>query len=189
MNLQYNYLQPEKLEFNSEENGKMTVSGYASVFDNIVSYGYAFEKGAFADSLKNGQPIRFLFNHNADEVIGKVLECYEDGKGLFFKAEFNAKIQRAAEVYSMLKNGDINGVSIGFVTVSEALKNGISYKTAVDLWEISIVTFPANDKALIQQVNAAKSSKPALTETDFVALRQSVQHLSNSFNEFMKNFC
>ena len=37
MNLQYNYLQPEKLEFNSEENSKMTVSGYASVFDNIVS--------------------------------------------------------------------------------------------------------------------------------------------------------
>lgn len=188
MKLEFNNFVAKDLELNAAEDGKMTVSGYASIFGNINSYGYTFDKGAFSGSLKDKE-IRFLFNHNHDFVIGKILDAFEDENGLFFKAEFLSGVQQAAEVYQMLKQGAINGVSIGFITISENSVNGIIHKTEVDLWEISIVTFPANDKATVQQVNAVKGSTETLTDDEIVALRQSVQQLSNSFNEFKKVFC
>ena len=188
MSMQYHNFVAEKLEFNAAENEEMTVSGYASIFGNLNSYGYTFDKGAFDNSLKNGG-VKFLFNHNADNVIGKILDAYETEKGLYFKAKFNNKIQLANEVYSMLKSGDLNGVSIGFITVSERVENGVLHKTNVDLWEISIVTFPANDKATVQQVNAANSSTETLTDDKIVALHNSVQQLSKSLNDLDKFFC
>lgn len=188
MKLEFNNFVAKDLELNAVDDGKMTVSGYASIFGNLNSYGYTFDKGAFSGSLKDKE-IRFLFNHNHDWVIGKILDAYEDDKGLFFKAEFNSGVQLSREVYSMLKNGDINGVSIGFITISENSVNGIIHKTEIDLWEISIVTFPANDKAIVQQVNAAKGSNETLTDDEIVALYNSVQQLSKSVNDLDKFFC
>ena len=130
-----------------------------------------------------------MFNHNHDFVIGKILDAYEDENGLFFKAEFNSGVQLSREVYSMLKNGDINGVSIGFITINENSVNGVIHKTEVDLWEISIVTFPANDKATVQQVNAVNGSTETLTDDKIVALHNSVQQLSKSVKDLDKFFC
>lgn len=188
MKLEFNNFVAKDLELNAADDGKMTVSGYASIFGNLNSYGYTFDKGAFSGSLKDKE-IRFLFNHNHDFVIGKILDAYEDDKGLFFIAEFNSGVTLSREVYAMLKQGDINGVSIGFITISENSVNGIIHKTEVDLWEISIVTFPANDKATVQQVNAAKGSTETLTDDEIVALHKSVQQLSKSVKDLQKVFC
>lgn len=188
MKLEFNNFVAKDLELNAAEDGKMTVSGYASIFGNLNSYGYTFDKGAFSGSLKD-KKIRFLFNHNHDFVIGKILDAYEDDKGLYFVAEFNGNVALAREVYSMLKQGDIDGVSIGFITISENSVNGVIHKTEVDLWEISIVTFPANDKATVQQVNAANSSTETLTDDKIVALHNSVQQLSKSLKDLDKFFC
>ena len=89
----------------------------------------------------------------------------------------------------MLKQGAINGVSIGFITISETAVNGVIHKTEVDLWEISIVTFPANDKATVQQVNAVNSSTETLTDDEIVALYNSAQQLSKSVKDLQKVFC
>ena len=188
MKLEFNNFVAKDLELNAADDGKMTVSGYASIFGNLNSYGYTFDKGAFSGSLKDKE-IRFLFNHNHDFVIGKILDAFEDEKGLFFKAEFLSGVQQSVEVYQMLKQGAINGVSIGFITISENSVNGVIHKTEVDLWEISIVTFPANDKATVQQVNAANSSTETLTDDEIVALHNSVQQLSKSVKDLQKVFC
>ena len=188
MKLEFNNFVADNLELNAAEDGKMTVSGYASIFGNLNSYGYTFDKGAFSGSLKDKE-IRFLFNHNHDFVIGKILEAHEDENGLFFKAEFLSGVQQSVEVYQMLKQGAINGVSIGFITISENSVNGIIHKTEVDLWEISIVTFPANDKATVQQVNAVKGSTETLTDEQIVALNNSVQQLSKSVKDLQGFFC
>ena len=188
MKLEFNNFVSENLELNAADDSKMTVSGYASIFGNLNSYGYTFDKGAFSGSLKDKE-IRFLFNHNHDFVIGKILDAFEDENGLFFKAEFLSGVQQSVEVYQMLKQGAINGVSIGFVTISENSVNGIIHKTKVDLWEISIVTFPANDKATVQQVNTANDSTETLTDVKIVALHNSVQQLSKSVKDLYKFFC
>ena len=187
MKLEFNNFVSENLELNAADDGKMTVSGYASIFGNLNSYGYTFDKGAFSGSLKDKE-IRFLFNHNHDWVIGKILDAHEDENGLFFKAEFLSGVQQSVEVYQMLKQGAINGVSIGFITLNENSVNGIIHKTEVDLWEISIVTFPANDKATVQQVNAANGSTETLTDDKIVALHNSVQQLSKSLKDLDKFF-
>lgn len=156
MKIKYHDMAIDGLELHAAEDGKMTVSGYASVFGVVNSYNEIVDKGAFIDSLKN-KAVRFLFNHNSDAVIGKILECYEDDKGLYFVAEFNGNIALAKEVYSMLKEDNINGVSIGFMTLVESYIENIRHIVKVDLWEISIVTFPANEQATVEEVRSFNS--------------------------------
>lgn len=145
----------ERLDFkidNLETNAdgeRLIIKGYASVFGNINSYGYTFDKGAFLNSIQRGG-VKFLFNHNPDEVLGGFLELKEDDYGLYFEAVCNAKVQKANEVHALVASGDLTGASIGFVTVKEATIDGILHKQDVDLWEISIVTFPANELATVE---------------------------------------
>ena len=88
----------ERLDFkinNLETNAdgdRLIIKGYASVFGNLNSYGYTFDKGAFTNSIQKGS-VKFLFNHNPDEVLGGFIELREDEYGLYFEAVCNAKVQ------------------------------------------------------------------------------------------------
>lgn len=169
----------DNLETNTDGE-RLIIKGYASVFGNINSYGYTFDKGAFTHSIQSGS-VKFLFNHNHDDVLGRIVVLREDDYGLYFEAQCNKDVQHAREVYSMVANGDLTGASIGFVTVSEAVVDGILHKKDVDLWEISVVTFPANELAKVEA-----NAKDAEMDCIFKAVND-LRFKINSLDKFFVN--
>jgi HK97 family phage prohead protease len=143
-----------------EESGKF--SGYGSIFGNVDSARDIVEPGAFAESLaehrRKGSRPKLLWQHNPDEPIGRWLDLAEDGKGLFVLGQLNMGVQRAREAHALLKEGDIDGLSIGYSVVAsepDAGKNVIRLKK-LWLYEISIVSMAANDRARVDDVKGAR---------------------------------
>ena len=130
--------------------------GYASTFGNVDRGGDVVEAGAFTKTLKKGvQKIRMLFQHDPHQPLGKWLEAGEDKKGLWVKGKLNLEVQRAREVLALMKDGAIDSMSIGFRTIKSAEGDGKQVwrkLLEIDLWEISLVTFPMNDKAVVRAV-------------------------------------
>lgn len=132
--------------------------GYGAVFANVDSVGDKVMPGAFAESLarhrREGTTVKMLWNHDSHEPIGIWEDLAEDGKGLRVKGRFILDIARAREVHSLTKHKAIGGLSIGFVTVEDKVEAGVRQLKRIDLWEVSPVTFPANDRARIDSVKS-----------------------------------
>jgi Escherichia/Staphylococcus phage prohead protease len=137
------------------------VEGYASLFGEIDQARDMVMPGAFADTLaKRGiRRIPMLFQHDPSEPVGVWTELREDHRGLFARGRLIPDVARARELLSLLKAGAIDGLSIGFRTVKGRLdgKTRIRRLYAVDLWEISIVTFPLLAGARVRAVKQATS--------------------------------
>jgi HK97 family phage prohead protease len=117
------------------------------------------QKGAFTKSLKNrpASKVKLLYQHKTDEPIGVFEDMYEDDKGLFVKGKLAMGTQKGREAYELLKIGALDGMSIGFRADPEKQgynenKRGTRTLKEVDLMEISLVTFPMNESALIETV-------------------------------------
>lgn len=130
--------------------------GYGSVFDVVDSYNERVAKGAFVRSIeeKGASGIALLWQHRGGEPIGVWEEMREDERGLFMRGNLNMDTQRGREAYALMKQGAIKGLSIGFMVrqSSEDRESGITTLTDIDLWEVSVVTFPANSAAQISAV-------------------------------------
>jgi len=137
------------------ENGKF--KGYASVFDVMDNHMDVVVKGAFINTLKTKKDIKLLWQHKADEPIGIFTEIREDEKGLYVEGQLLLDVQRANEAYALLKSGAIDGLSIGYSVKDYEIddETGIRILKEVDLWEISLVTFPANEAAGVVAVKSA----------------------------------
>jgi uncharacterized protein len=152
----------KKLVFESEikaENNKGIFTGYGSIFGNEDQGNDIMQKGAFTKSLMNRpvSKVKMLYQHKTDEPIGVFTEIYEDSKGLFVKGQLAMGTQRGREAYELLKMGALDGMSIGFRADPEKQgynenKRGVRTLKEVDLMEISLVTFPMNESALIETV-------------------------------------
>jgi len=132
-----------------EEEG--TFIGYAATFSKIPdSYGDIIDPGAFKKTLKaqKGQIVS-LFNHSIMEPIGKPTELAEDEKGLLVKAKLSLGVQRARETLSLMKDGVITQMSIGYNTIKETWIEGIRHLQEVKLYDCSPVVFAANTEAVI----------------------------------------
>ena len=132
-------------------------SGYGSVFNVLGAYNEVVVPGAFTDSLKTRQPA-LLWQHRSGEPIGVYTDVKEDTVGLHVEGKLALKTARGAEAYELLKMGALNGLSIGFMVRDESYDrvSGISTLKKLDLWEVSLVTFPANDAARVTDVKAAE---------------------------------
>ncbi len=132
-------------------------AGYASVFHVVDSQHDVIEPGAFRKSLSTReQPVQLLWQHQWAEPIGVVEALFEDARGLFVKGRLLMEVARAKEAYALLKAGVLKGLSIGY-NVQKARRDpdtGIRTLQEVELWEVSLVTFPANEAA---QVTVVKS--------------------------------
>jgi hypothetical protein len=141
-----------------EEDNKALFEGYGAVFGNIDAYGDVIVKGAFKKSLEkwknSGKKIPLLYQHNPSDIIGVITEAYEDDYGLYIKGEINLDTTKGKEVYSLMKQGALHGLSIGYETKQAKNEKGIRKLLEVELWEISIVTFPANELAEVVKVKA-----------------------------------
>lgn len=138
-----------------------TVEGYASLFGEIDQARDRVMPGAFAASLRQ-RPVRrvpMLFQHDPAEPVGVWLELREDHRGLYARGRLIPEVARGRELLSLLREGAIDGLSIGFRTVRGRIdqKTRVLSLLAVDLWEISIVTFPLLAGARVRAVKAANS--------------------------------
>ncbi|MHA1523010.1 MAG: HK97 family phage prohead protease [Alphaproteobacteria bacterium] len=120
--------------------------GYASVFGEIDSANDMVAPGAFRASLakRGAEHVKLLFQHDPKEVVGVWLSIVEDARGLKVRGQLLPQIARAAELLTLMRAGALDGLSIGFRTVKGRTdpKTGVRSLTQVDLWEISLVTFP-----------------------------------------------
>ena len=138
-----------------------TVEGYGSVFGVRDNYDDVIAKGAFVQSLKDhkaaGTMPAMLWQHDADKPIGVWTDMVEDEKGLRIKGQLAMETVKGKEAHALLKMGALNGLSIGFMSKEWAYDRDTEVRTptAIDLWEVSLVTFPANEKARITNVKSA----------------------------------
>ena len=130
--------------------------GYASLFGKKDHSGDIVMPGAFAQSLKRRSPqdVRMLFQHDAAEPVGTWLEMRETEKGLHVTGRLDCNVQRGRELLSLLDSKGLDGLSIGFKTVRARRDkaSGARLLTEIDLWEISLVTFPMLEGARVSQV-------------------------------------
>ena len=141
-----------------------TVEGYASLFGAVDQARDVVVRGAFADTL-NARGVRrvpMLFQHDPAEPVGIWLELREDVHGLYARGRLIPEVARARELLSLVRAGAVDGLSIGFKTVRGQIdpRTRIRRLLAVDLWEISIVTFPLLAGARVHAVKQAASSPP-----------------------------
>jgi uncharacterized protein len=103
-------------------------------------------RGAFAHTLaaRGIRRVPMLFQHDPSEPVGIWLDLREDHRGLIARGRLIPEVARGRELLSLLRAGAIDGLSIGFRTAKARmdLNTRIRRLFAVDLWEISIVTFP-----------------------------------------------
>ena len=156
-----------------EESGQF--SGYGSVFGVKDSYGDIVLPGAFDASLaahkENGTLPAMLWQHRTDQPIGGYTKMAEDDEGLLVEGEILIEAgELEARAHAHMKAGNINGLSIGYSLPADGWawdkdKQAFLLKE-IDLWEVSVVTFPANPEAQIQDVKSllAKGQKPTLRQ-------------------------
>ncbi len=133
--------------------------GYASLFGKKDMGGDIVARGAFASSLKKrgASGIRMLFQHDPGEPIGVWRDIIEDARGLFVRGQLLSQVAKSREILALMREGALDGLSIGFRTIrgKSDRKNGTRRLLEVDLWEISIVTFPMLQQARISSVKSA----------------------------------
>ena len=128
------------------------IKGYGSYFGNKDSDNDVIMKGAYKKTIaENGERVKYLYQHDMNQPIGKMTELYEDDKGLVFVAEI-AKTQLGKDVVELMKSGVITENSVGIMPIQKNNKGDFREITEVKLYEISAVTLAANDQAKILDV-------------------------------------
>ena len=139
-----------------------SIEGYASVFGVVDSQGDVVEPGAFVDSLvknqRTGRKVKMLWQHDPHQPIGVWDDHAEDSKGLWVKGRLLIdQSPKAREAHGLLKEGALDGLSIGYRVVDAKPKEGkpgVRSLVKLDLVENSIVTFAANERARVEMVKS-----------------------------------
>ncbi|MBV0891931.1 HK97 family phage prohead protease [Paracoccus sp. Z118] len=130
------------------------IEGYASLFGVADQGGDVVMPGAYAASLARlaaqGGKVRMLWQHDPLRPIGVWEEIREDGRGLWVRGRLLAEVAQAREAAALVEAGAIDGLSIGYRTVrAERDAEGRRRLAEVELWEVSLVTFPMLPEAKV----------------------------------------
>lgn len=130
--------------------------GYASLF-HLADLGKdVVAPGAFAASLarRGARGIKLLWQHDPGEPIGRWLSVGEDRTGLFVRGQLSLGVARARDIHALMRDGAVDGLSIGFRPSRQRLdpRTGLRRLIEIDLWEISLVTFPMLPQARVSAV-------------------------------------
>lgn len=151
-----------ELEDFDEEQG--IFSGYAAVFGNVDTGGDVIEPGAFTKTIAEGwERVKILALHNDyDLPIGKPLELREDAHGLYIKGKISDTAM-GKDVKTLLRDKVLNEMSIGYdpVTFDYDTEDGVRHLREVKLWEVSIVTWAMNPKAVVTGYKATETADRA----------------------------
>ena len=128
------------------------VKGYGSYFGNVDSDGDIINAGAYSKTIsENGERVKYLYQHDMDKPLGKMVALYEDDKGLVFEAHI-PKTRLGMDVIELMKAGVITENSVGILPVRKEMVDGSRHINEVKLFEVSAVTLAANDQAMILDV-------------------------------------
>jgi hypothetical protein len=107
--------------------------------------------------------VKLLRQHNSDDPIGIWTDLVEDKKGLRATGKLILDTVKGAETYSLMRAGALDGLSIGFRTLRDRFDRpkGIRFVEEVDLFEISVVTFPLNPRATVSTVKSEQAEERA----------------------------
>lgn len=146
----------KQAELNGNQDDVFHIRGYASVFNNVDSYGDIVERGAFAETIdlfnRGEKTIPVLLNHSARDFTGLTYKIEEQEKGLFCDLGIAPELTVAAEMIKGVKRGILREFSIGYWLKNWYIdKDDYWHLTNIDLREISVVTFAANDQAKISE--------------------------------------
>ena len=148
-----------------------TFEGYASIFNRRDLGSDVVLPGAFRGSLakRNAAGIRMLFQHDPAQPIGVWERIYEDARGLYVRGRLTTEVTKAREVLALMRAGAIDGLSIGFRAVQgkRDARTGIRNLSEIDLWEISVVTFPMMPEARVDSVKGAAFGGRRPTHEEF----------------------
>ena len=137
------------------------IEGYASLFGKRDQGNDVVVAGAYGASLARlaaaGRRVKMLWQHDPTQPIGVWDEVREDATGLWVKGRILGDVEKGREAVALLAAGAIDGLSIGYRTVTAA-KDGKGRRLLeeVELWEVSLVTFPMLREARV----AAKGEAP-----------------------------
>lgn len=149
-----------EVEFRASDKGVGNTVGYASIFDAEYEDDWMIEvvrRGAFTRALNEKQDVRSLIDHIPTLIVGRTksgtLRLAEDDKGLYTETEL-PDTTYAADLRAKMKRGDVDGMSFGFIVQNQKFgtRNGKLYREIldVDLFDVSVVTFPAYDATSVQ---------------------------------------
>ncbi len=130
------------------------IAGYASLFGRRDQGGDVVQTGAYASSLKRleagGRRVKMLWQHDPAQPIGIWDEVREDARGLWVKGRLLPEVEKGREAAALLAAGAIDGLSIGYRTVkAERDGKGQRLLQELELWEVSLVTFPMLPEARV----------------------------------------
>lgn len=152
------------------------IEGYGSLFGLTDQGGDVVVKGAYAASLARlaarGDKVRMLWQHDPARPIGVWDDIREDDKGLWVKGRLLPEIAQAREAAALIAAGAIDGLSIGYRTISaERDGKGRRLLTEVELWEVSLVTFPMLAEAKVGKKSDRSLEMAAAFRAATMALR------------------
>lgn len=156
------------------------IEGYASLFGEVDQGGDSVQAGAYTKSLTalsaSNRRVKMLWQHDPSQPIGVWDEVKEDLRGLWVKGRILTDVARGREALALVNAGAMDGLSIGYRTVNATRgAKGERLLKELDIWEVSLVTFPMQTTARIDAVKAAD-----LTERDFERLLTQDAGLSRS---------
>lgn len=151
------------------------IAGYASLFGLTDQGGDAVLPGAFAAGLARlagkGGKVRMLWQHDPARPIGVWDEIREDGKGLWVRGRLLPDVAQAREAAALIEAGAIEGLSIGYRTIrAERDAKGRRALAEVELWEVSLVTFP-----MLPQARVGRKDAPCEMTAAFAAATEALR--------------
>ena len=178
---------PEKFRIKAEDEDDKYgyISGYASTFGNVDSVGDKVAKGAFAISIATKMP-KMLWQHDRWQPIGSWTDAKEDDYGLWVQGRILKTVPQGLTAFNLLKEEAISGLSIGYRVEDYEYDNdtGIYTLKQVNLLEVSIVTFPANELAEVANVKSADF----LQHDEHRNFQKSAENLLQDLRDFRKKF-
>ncbi|NVK33696.1 MAG: HK97 family phage prohead protease [Rhodobacteraceae bacterium] len=140
----------------SRQQGRITITGYASLFDQPDASGDVVRPGAFRRSLRQrgANGIAMLWQHDPARPVGVWTHMSEDRHGLRVIGQLLPDVAQSREAAHLIASGALSGLSIGFQALKALKAGGRGARTLIelDLWEVSLVTFPQMDKARVRLV-------------------------------------
>ena len=145
------------------------VSGYASLFGVVDQGGDMVRPGAFNRSLDRlraqERQVKMLWQHDPAAPIGVWDEVREDGRGLWVSGRLLPEVTRGREAAALIEAGAIDGLSVGYRTMrAEKSGDGARHLLELELWEVSLVTFPMLAEARLSATKQAPGMERALQE-------------------------
>lgn len=178
----------KKEDSNEDADGVGTIFGYAATFDRIPdSYGDVIAPGAFTDTLKRweelneqGKYIPLLYGHNTQDPeynIGRIVKAGEDERGLWVEGEIDLDNDKAAYVRKLAQEGRLYQFSFAYDILESAditlEDGGKAYELQkLELYEVSLVQIPANQRATLEEVKSAIKSGRRNSKADEDSLKR-----------------